>query len=318
MTKSIKSTYGEVLIGSFEEVLYIPGCFLNDHCLILKDDQWHLFSIVYRGDSKNVTSFVHATSTVLRDWKLHPDVMEISGVWPEIKMVIAPNVIEHDGLFYMLYGALDDLGTQRICLAISKDLYEWERYKGNPVIVPSVFWSKWPGFGLDAPDGQTSFGGCRDPHIIRLDDGRFVAYWVSRLQEKFGEDMTCVAASISNDLIHWQEVGPVFQLKAWHVPLTMEVESPCVVFKDVRYWLFFKHGWWTHFVTGKTPFDFYGNQSIRLGYSHASEIFCWENQWWITHCKTDPDDFMCKSRPGKRGFFISKLDWQDGEYPKLV
>ena len=319
------SPYGEVRIGAFDEALSIPGRYINDHCLIRKDDEWHFFSIVgWTPDAKgsdaggNEVSFAHATSRdLLGEWKLHPEVIELSGVWPEISHVYAPYVIEHDGLFYMFYCATDEMTTQRICLATSKDLYQWERYAGNPVIVPSVFWSKWPGFGLDAPD-DGSFGGCRDPHIIKLDDGRFVAYWVSRLQEKFAKDMVCVAASISHDLIHWQEIGPVFRMKAWHQPLTMEVESPCVLFKDGRYWLFLKQGWWTSFVVSDSPFDFSRCESVRLGYAHAAEIFHWQGQWWITHCKTDPDDFMQERSDRRRGLFLGKLDWPDGEYPRLV
>ena len=182
-----------------------------------------------------------------------------------------------------------------------------------------MFWSKWPGFGLDGPDGGT-FGSCRDPHIIKLDDGRYVAYWVSRLQESFGQNLTCVAASISQDLIHWQEIGPVFHIKAW--PLeeepTLEAESPCVVFKDGKYWLFFKLGWWTHFVVSDSPFDFRGHESTRLGFSHASEIFFWQDQWWITHCSADPEDFMYRKSNRTRGLFLGRLEWPAGEYPMLV
>jgi predicted GH43/DUF377 family glycosyl hydrolase len=321
----LASPYGDVHIGSFDEVIAIPGRYLNDHCLIQKGDQWHFFGIVGTvapsgkgyGTPPLEVSFAHATSPNLRDWSVHPDVMEISGVWPEIGHVFAPFVVEYGGLFYMLYCTSDERKTQRICLATSEDLFRWSRYPGNPVIVPSAHWSKWPGFGLDAPDGGT-FGGCRDPHVIRLDDGRFVAYWVSRLQERFGHDMTCVAASISHDLIHWQEVGPVFAMKAWQEQPTLEVESPCVVLKEGRYWLFFKHGWWTHFAVSDSPFDFQGSEPIRLGFCHASEIFFWEGQWWITHCSGTPDDFMYRLSNRTRGLFLGRLDWPEGSYPRLV
>lgn len=321
------SSHGEVKLGTFEEVVSIPGRYLNDHCLVKKGNEWHFFGIVgdlpsiqkKPGNLPNETSFAHASSRdITRNWTVHPDVIGVCGVWPEIRNVYAPYVIEHGGVFYMLYCATDGMGTQRICLATSKDLFQWDRYAGNPVIVPSVFWSRWPGFGIDKNDGKSSFGGCRDPHIIKLDDGRFVAYWVSLLQERFGENLACVAASISHDLIHWQEIGPIFAMKTWHQPLTQEVESPCVIFKDGRYWLFFKNGWWTHFVVSDSPFDFMGCEPVRLGYCHASEIIFHDGQWWITHCKTDPDDYMQCNSDNSRGMFLGKLEWRERAYPELL
>ncbi len=328
----INTPYGEVRIGHFEEVLTIQGRYLNDHCFVRKGDEWHFFGIVGRSASatddqpSGEISFAHATSPDLRHWTLHPEVMQRTGTWPEEHFVFAPYVIEASvgraeskptPRFHMLYCSDELDGRQRICLATSDDLFNWERYQGNPVIIPSLFWSKWPGFGLDAPDGG-SYGGCRDPHIIRLPDGRFIAYWVSRLQEKFGSNLVCVAASISEDLIHWQEVGPVFSMKAFHRPLTMEVESPCVVFKHGAYWLFFKQGWWTHVVRSESPFDFHGCEPLRLGYSHASEVIEWNGEWYITHCKTDPDDYACERSDLSRGLFIGKLDWPNGGYPRMA
>jgi Glycosyl hydrolases family 32 N-terminal domain len=323
----VQTRYGNVLIGKFEQVLALQGRYLNDHCLIRKGNEWHLFAIVgyqpsagadeRRRQAESEISFAHATSFDLRNWKLHPEVMECSHVWPEVTHVFAPNIIENQGVFYMLYAVSDQQTTQRICLATSRDLFEWRRYAGNPVIVPSMFWSKWPGFGLTAPDSGT-YGGCRDPYILKIGSNRFVAYWASRLQEKFGRDMVCIAASVSEDLVHWQEVGPVLSLKAWYQQLTLEAESPCVVFKDGAYWLFFKHGWWTHVVRSDSPYDFQGYHPTRLGYSHASKVFFGEGGWWITHCKTDPDDYSQERSDRLRGLYLGKLDWPEKGFPAFA
>lgn len=323
----VRSRYGNVLIGRFEERLSISGRYLNDHCLIRKGDEWHFFGIVGPTVASSIDqktsmglsdlSFAHATTPDLKNWTPHPDVLQCLHVWPEESHVFAPNVVEKDGVFYMLYAASDRDTTQRICLATSRDLFEWQRYASNPVIVPSMFWSKWPGFGLAARDEGT-YGGCRDPFILRLDDGRFVAYWASRLQEKLGRNLVCIAASVSNDLIHWQEVGPVCSVKAWHQQLTLEAESPCVIFKDGAYWLFFKNGWWTHVVRSDSPFEFLGYHPSRLGYSHASKVFYWQDSWWITHCKTEPDDFPQVRSNRTRGLYFGKLDWPEGAFPRFA
>ena len=65
--------------------------------------------------------------------------MRCSRTWPEIGHVYAPYVMERQGVYYMLYAATDEDTTQRICLATSRDLFQWDRYSGNPVIVPSLF-----------------------------------------------------------------------------------------------------------------------------------------------------------------------------------
>ncbi len=323
---TIQTEYGDVQLGTFEEVLKVPGRYFNDHCLILAGDTWHLFSIV--GNAETVpetpsfpadeTSTAHATSKDLRTWKVHPDVLHKSGKWPEEGCAFAPNVIEHRGLYYMLYTSTDARRIQRLNLATSTDLFDWKKYQGNPVIVPSVSWAEWPDFTVHEPDPNESFGGCRDPHLLKLEDGRFVAYWVSRLRpDKFGEGTVGVAASISHDLIHWQEVGPVYWRKQFHRPLTLEVESPEVIFKDGKYWLFFKHGWWTWYVASDDPFDFTKGEAKRLGYAHAPEIFEWENQWWITHCNSFPDDFKRERSSPARGLYIGHIDWPEGGEPEL-
>ena len=304
-------------LGVFTEVLKIPGRYLNDHCFVRGNDQWHFFGIVGpvgKGchSPGSEISFAHATSKDLVRWDVHDDLMTVCGVWPETSHVFAPNVIEHEGLFHMLYTALDDQLNQRMCLATSKDLFHWERYAGNPVIVPSLHWARWP-----AKAGERG-GDCRDAHILRLNDDLHVAYWVAEMNETYGSEVTCVAASISHDLIHWQEIGPVFTIRAWDDGVTRAVESPCVVVKDDRYWLFFKHGWWTHFVVSDNPLDFRSCEPVRLGYCHASEVFEWHNQWMISHCSGDPGDYMYRESNRQRGLFIGKLDWPKGEYPRLA
>ena len=323
----VRTLHGDVLIGDFHEVLSLPGRYLNDHCLIRTKDEWHFFGIVgfepsspqddsRREDSE--VSFAHATSSDFKNWKVWPDVIQISRKWPEEDHVYAPYVTERQGVYHMLYAATDHDTTQRLCLATSRDLFQWERYAGNPIIVPSLFWSRWPGFGIDAPDGQSTYGGCRDPNIIHLPDGRYVAYWASRLQSKFGEDLCCIAASVSPDLVHWQEIGPVLIVKAWLQALTLEAESPCIVLKDGFYWMFFKHGWWTHVARSKSPFDFLASSQVRLGYSHASKVFFWQGQWWITHCKTHPDDFSQQHSNRLRGLYLGILEWPTDWYPRFA
>jgi hypothetical protein len=119
----VRTLHGDVLIGDFEEVLSIPGRYLNDHCLVRNRDEWHFFGITglippsLADDSRRAESeisFAHATSSDLKKWKLWPDVIQCSGAWPEVSHVLAPYVVERQGTYYMLYAATDKDTTQRI------------------------------------------------------------------------------------------------------------------------------------------------------------------------------------------------------------
>ncbi len=315
--KLVRSPRGLVELGAFEEVFSIPQHYLNDHCFVRHDALWHFFGIIGPVgkscfDAGSEIAFAHAVSPDLRHWERRADVLGITGLWPETSHVYAPNIMEHAGRFYMLYTAVDETCSQRLCLATSTDLDQWERYAGNPVIVPSLAWARWP----NAQDDH--WGACRDPHILRLEDGRFAAYWVAEVREPAGNEVTCIAASISDDLVHWQEIGPIFSMRAWDEPPTRAVESPCVVPKDGKYWLFFKHGWWTHVACSANPLDFRDAAPARLGFCHAAEVFPWEGAWWISHCSADPADYMYRQSNRTRGLFLGHLDWPAGEYPRLL
>jgi predicted GH43/DUF377 family glycosyl hydrolase len=133
-TEIRKTPHGDVQLGTFDEILTDPGRYYNDHCLILNGDTWHFFGIVgnagpaseMRINPANETTIAHATSSDLRSWEIHPDIMRTTGKWPEEAQVYAPNVIAHDGRNYMLYAANDARRIQRLCLATSDDLFTWD------------------------------------------------------------------------------------------------------------------------------------------------------------------------------------------------
>jgi hypothetical protein len=152
---------------------------------------------------------------------------------------------------------------------------------------------------------------------MRLADGRYAAYWAAELNGRFGKELSCIAASVSDDLLHWQEVGPLFAMRLWASPPTAAAESPCMVEKDGKFWLFFKHGWRTHYVQGSSPFDFEGRQALPLGFAHAAEVFTWQGRWYITHCSGDSQDFEYRKTNRSRGLFIAELDWPEGGHPRF-
>lgn len=70
------------------------------------------------------------------------------GSWDEL-IIVAPNVIIHDKIFYLFYTALFQAGGGAIGLATSLDGYHFTKYPGNPILSPDKYGCD--AFGTGAP-----------------------------------------------------------------------------------------------------------------------------------------------------------------------
>ncbi|MEK9153191.1 MAG: hypothetical protein AAB723_01160 [Patescibacteria group bacterium] len=145
----------------------------------------------------------------------------------EGRVVYHPQIIEKDGQYYLFYTGTTS--AKAICfrhdigLAISSDLKEWQRHKGNPVLSPGKT-GAW-----DSDLVAHSF-------IIKKDDLYYMFYDGSPK----GEWSEVIGLATSADLLNWQkhENSPVLQGKdSWwdknHV-------SRCGVFwENGLYYMFF-------------------------------------------------------------------------------
>ena len=182
---------------------------VNDHCIVRAADGWHYFFIYRRYDlwdgvgTTAGSTIGHAHSPDLVAWRTCADALQPdadAGAWDGAH-VWAPHVVRRGGYWYMAYAGVDRHGIQRLGIVRSADLHDWERFTDGPVLDAARF----PWFDRNAPHAH--FYDCRDPFLLEHGDG-YLMYYTARADD----DVPCIAAAASDDLLHWQDRGPVLHM----------------------------------------------------------------------------------------------------------
>jgi predicted GH43/DUF377 family glycosyl hydrolase len=110
----------------------------------------------------------------------------------ESRNVFNPAVVQHGGLFHMLYRAQGLDRISRIGLAVSEDGVNWERER-TPVFEPA---------------GALESMGVEDPRLTQIDGVFYMAYTAfgGRREDKL---LTTPMFAMSTDLREWQRIGPL-------------------------------------------------------------------------------------------------------------
>jgi hypothetical protein len=212
---------------------YAPlGFYVKDFCLHEVAGEWHLYHIagtpgVSCGLPGNEVFFGHATTRDFMHWETHEACFFIDVRGWDHGHVFAPHVITHAGRHWMFYTGVATDNTQRIGLAVSDDLFRWERVGERPIIRPEEYgWAFCP---------TTGGAACRDAHVI-AHEGRFELYYTAVTREGHG----CVARASSIDLREWRDEGVVYGFHAWN-----QCESSNVQRRGDEWLLFFggHHAW---------------------------------------------------------------------------
>ena len=207
---------------------HFPGEYVTDFCIVRRDGLYHLFHI--RGErwtwpwGYKEIDLGHAVSADLRVWTPlapvvpagEPGAWDESGVW-------APDVFEHDDLYYLYYTGSDRANNQAIGLATSPDLLHWTNHPPNPVVVPGA----WP----DIAVGRDVAG--RDAMVFHdAPRGRYLLYYTATL----ADGRACLALAESTDLVVWRDRGPTYieDDRTYN-----RLESAYLVPHDGRYYLFY-------------------------------------------------------------------------------
>lgn len=158
-----------------------------------------------------------------------------------------PAAVAKDGKVYLLYRAEDQSGnriggyTSRLGLAVSDDGIRFKKAP-QPVLYPAD----------DAQKEREWAGGCEDPRLVELEDGRFVLLYTQYYRPPEGNRRVNVGLAISKDLVHWEKKGPVVArddagktlLPRKSAALLTAVRDGRLVAKriDGRYWLYVGEG----------------------------------------------------------------------------
>jgi arabinan endo-1,5-alpha-L-arabinosidase len=291
--------------------------YVNDHCIIRGNDGlFHLFHIVgpvgktwY--DHETETSIGHATSTNLEDWEIQPDILHKDPqLTHEAFHIYAPYVAEKDKTFHLFYSGNNmDSMSESMCLAVSEDLFHWEKYPYNPIFRPSRSWAEYnPGSGIWAC--------CRDAHVLMCPEYGYVLYYVTWIKGTRGM-IVALGAAISENLVLWQDVGPVMIRERAIGHATTSMESPCVVKRGDLYYLFYKHRDETRLVISDDPLNFTDKEDCWFSAAHAAEVLQIEGKWYISSCSRQLEDIQHKYSDRTRGLSLACLKW-DELMPEIV
>lgn len=278
-------------IASEYKPLFRPekyGNYVNDHCIIRKDGEYHLFGITSQTSHPyDERYFVHAVGE-----KLDGTMQEVGKSIDRGTLAWSPCIVEKENDFYMFYGPSPS------SLAVSPDLFEWF------------------GYPLKIED-EPVYAMHRDHFVLRKDDGEYIMY-VTGIKDRGG----CISVATSKNLLHWQFAG--YALTSGEAaplkPAWGAFESPYVVHKDGIYYLFVTYTDCsdenyndTLVFASKDPLNFgcyMGKENpavpITTLYAHAPEILEADGKTYITTC-----GWRSKPNPNTGCVSIAELGWKE-------
>lgn len=198
-----------------------------------KDGQVHLIhlkglagGVDYDEAKENVRGYGHAVSEDLVLWTEQEDILKIEDSHNPLDQEFRYTgcTIENEGTYYTYYTMRKGQG-QRIGVAVSKDLYEWEEYEGNPVLIPDEEW--FITFANENVSNHRDWGGivdCRDMLVIKDEAGDgFWGYFVASADTGMTSPTSVVGVAWSEDLFHWEQKGIAYAPKSVAMPEMVDV-----------------------------------------------------------------------------------------------
>lgn len=201
------------------------------------DGTYHAFYLESDiGDTRYATpSIGHAKSKDLKNWEQLDTVLEPGneGDWDDLALWTG-SVFKHKDKWYMFYTGRNkrDQWQQAIGLAISDDLYHWQKVPG-PVLEPGD--SRYsPQTDFNEVDNPPAW---RDPFIFYDDvTEKFHMFFTARVNNGNTSFNGCIGRATSDDLLRWQTEEPVIVNEGFD-----EMEVPQMLYIKNRYYLLFSY-----------------------------------------------------------------------------
>lgn len=275
---------GYPLKGMFTE----PGMALVDHSFVEKDGKMHLFYnrgyIGFEWDTRFVDTFGHAVTDDLVHWTIEPPCFSAQKGGPDDYQVWSPGIVKRGDTYYMYYIGVNINVAQSICLAVSRDLYHWERYDQNPVVIPGE-WGEWH---------EDRWSDCRDSMVFVDDDGTAYLYYCTSMRQQDGTMVPALGISSSRDMLNWTDKG-AYRFDICDITL----ESPFVLKKDGKYYLFYTNcGYGTAYAVSDNPvtgwkslgmlLEKQGKPLLPANVPSCAEVFSFRGNWYISCAERQP------------------------------
>jgi beta-fructofuranosidase len=219
--------------------LRLPDKWVWDFWFARTGDDIHLFYLQAPralGDPKlrhHNASVGHATSRDLKRWRVLPDALAPGpqGSWDDLATWTG-SVIERDGRWHMLYTGINRSEgglIQRIGLAVSKDLEQWEKHPANPVIEADGRWYEL--FDRDRWRDQS----WRDPWLYEDSrEGGIRALITARARGSSAGGAGVIGQARSKDLTTWEVLPPLTEPGDF-----AQVECPQLISTDAGHHILF-------------------------------------------------------------------------------
>lgn len=265
--------------------------YTNDHCFTQgPDGSWHAYGIIGHQPIdpwKGETRLFHISAKSLTQVKWSDHDYALIALPGKERVLWAPHIIRDKGLWYMFYNignmqenAPDYASWGQLCVATSKDLFNWTRHDRNPLF--------------------SDAGHARDSYVMKYNGSYY--YYYTRIYNEV-DQRSSVALRKGPDLLHWS--GP----KVVHVqPLQNhyggDAESSFVINKDGLFYMFICRANTEYNRTdvywSKDPENFPIENFVCQLPVHAAEIIHDNKEGW----------FISNTGWDKKGLYLAPLKWK--------